>query len=47
MANYVKQAENARKIENFMEPGNRNEIEVMKTDVESNGEEGGETGEPQ
>ena len=38
IANYVKQAENARKIENLREPGNQNEIEVMKTDAESNGE---------
>ena len=44
MAKYVKQEENARKIGNLMEPGNRNEIEVMKMDVELNGEEGSETG---
>ena len=30
-----------------MNPSNRNEIEMMKKDIESDGEEGGETGKPQ
>ena len=40
---YVKEEENDGKIENLREPGNRNEIEVKKSDVESNGEEDGAT----
>ena len=32
---------------NLMESSNKNEIEMMKQDVESDGEEGGETEEPQ
>jgi len=40
---YVKEEENDGKIENLREPGNRNEIKVMKSDVESNGEEDGAT----
>ena len=43
MANYVKQEENDGKIGNLMEPGNQNEIEVMKTDVEDDGEDDGVT----
>ena len=38
---YVKQEENARN--SLMEPGNQNKIEVMKTNVEDNGEEDGVT----
>ena len=41
MAKYVKQEENGGKIKNLMEPGDENEIEMMKTDVESDGKDGG------
>ena len=43
----MKQEENDGRIENVREPGNRNEIEVMKLDGESNGEEDGATREAQ
>ena len=44
---YVKEEENDGKTKNLREPGNRNEIEVMKSDVESNGEEDGATSKAQ
>ena len=40
MAENVKQDENGRKIENLLEPGNRNKIKLMKTDGELNEEKG-------
>ena len=43
MAKDVKKDENDGKIENVRKPGNRNEIEVMKSDVEYDGEEDGAT----
>ena len=43
----MKQEEYEEKIANLREPGNGNEIEVMKLDVESYGEESVETGGPQ
>ena len=46
-ANYVKQEENDGKIGNLMELGNQNEIKVMKTDEEDDGEENGVTRESQ
>ena len=33
MAKYIKQEENGRQIGNFMQPGNQNEIKLMKIDV--------------
>ena len=45
MAKYVKQEENAGKNRNLMEPRNRNKIEMMKKDINLDGEEGGGTGE--
>ena len=47
MAKDVKKDENDGKIENVREPGNRNEIEVMKSDLEYDGEEDGATREAQ
>ena len=47
MANYVKKEENAGKNGNLIEPGDENEIVMMKKGIESDGSEGGETGEPQ
>ena len=41
MAKDVKKDENGGKIGNLMEPGNRNEIKLMKTDGESNGKDVG------
>ena len=46
MAKDVKKDEKGGKIGNLMEPGNRNEIKLTKTDVESNGEGGGDTRAP-
>ena len=46
MAKDVKKDENG-KIGNLMEPGNRNEIKLMTTIVEYDGEENRETEEPQ
>ena len=47
MANYVKKEENAGKNGYLIEPGDENKIDTMKKDVGSDGEEGGDTGEPQ
>ena len=44
---YVNREENAGKIENWMEPGDENEIETMKKDIGSDGEEVGQTEDPQ
>ena len=43
MAKYVKQEENAGKNGNLMKPGKENETELIKTDVESVGEDVGTT----
>ena len=44
--NYMKQEGNASKFF-LMEPSNKNQIERMKKDIGSDGEDGGEIGEPQ
>ena len=46
MAKYAKQKEKDGKNGKLMVPGNRNETELIKTDVESDGEDGGATGDP-
>jgi len=43
----VKKEENTGKNGNLIEPGDENEILMMKKSIGSDGEEGGETGEPQ
>merc|ERR1712238_305170 len=47
MAKDVKKDENGGKIGNLMEPGNRNEIKLMKTDGKSNGKDVGATSKAQ
>ena len=47
MGKYVKQEEIDGKNGNLMEPGNDDEIKMMKKSAESDEEEGGVTGEPQ
>ena len=47
MVNYVKKEENAGKDEYLIEPGDENKIDTIKKDIGSDGEEGGDTGEPQ
>ena len=47
MERYVKDEENAGKIKNWMEPGDDKKIEILKKAAGWNGEECGETGEPQ
>ena len=47
MVNYVKEEENTGKNGYLIEPGDENKIDTMKKDVGSDGEEGGDTGEPQ
>ena len=44
---YMKKGKYTGNNRNLMKPGNKNEIKMMKKVVELNGEEGGETGEPQ
>jgi len=43
----VKEEDNAGKIKNRMEPGDKNEIEIKRKNIGLDGEEGGDTGEPQ
>ena len=47
MERYVKQEENAGKNGKLMEPANGKEIKMIEKDVESDGQEVDETGEPQ
>ena len=47
MAKYVKKEEIAGKNGYLIEPGDENNIDTIKKDVGSDGEEGGDTGAPQ